>query len=190
MNAQNMGEVDLVKKPTINYEVVDKIAHEIRANPEKPYYAPSHWYNRIGEVRYMEDGLERNLRRTLYQVFNGLLEPGQPLYGDKRDLNPNNATLERPVAVECKNGHPYPTGSVPPRRCMTCWLERTGGNGEGKGSANRQKLFCPEGHRYDEGNTYWQKPNQPGQAMRRKCKTCATQRRKPTNQLNGEPNEY
>jgi HNH endonuclease len=83
------------------------------------------------------------------------------------------------VAVECHLGHPYdeintywyPDGSRGCRECrrqhVKAWREKYDPpSGAGKGSWQKAKTHCPEGHLYDEVNTRYEKDGG------RRCRTC------------------
>jgi hypothetical protein len=81
--------------------------------------------------------------------------------------------------THCLNGHPLEGDNLMRdargmRQCRICqrervrrWMSEHYGKGVGKGAAQRAKTHCPQGHPYDQANTYVH-PTSGG----RLCRTC------------------
>ncbi|AWN04674.1 HNH endonuclease [Microbacterium phage Squash] len=154
-------------------EILEKIVTAIEQKPDAPVTLPDHAYGRNGKARILVDGLPIDLHRHLHNLLIRPLEQNERMHdqsGVKGNVNPHLFTVikgGRSPALYCPNNHPYAGNEAPPNsrgyRCAIC-LKNS--QPERAGLANADKTECPEGHPYNDENTYIDS------AGRRRCLIC------------------
>lgn len=102
------------------------------------------------------------------------LEPVTDATNALRGLGPTAMNARRETCLE---GHPLvPQGKTSSRYCPKCSLARRIAKGETSGNGHwRDRTHCPQGHPYDEKNTYINRyPD--GSPRCRMCRTCMRER--------------
>lgn len=171
----------------ITREDEDALVHAVIADPEQHVIVDEENYDKGHRVLLTRDGLRIFLHRQLYKRVIGTLDPNEFLVkscDSEWCVNPLHFILSAGPGGNrkgyCRNGHEYTEADLRSnggRECRQCAREREqrrvrkrvrGGNPHYVTERNRR--FCPHGHRYTTSNTYiWtdKKGND-----HRKCKTC------------------
>lgn len=173
--------------------VTPRVVLDLFAGPGGPCIRGGGWENGNGYIRVIRDGKRHYAHRLAYEDAFGVIPDGLVLdhlcrnrwCSNPRHLEPvtiaeNNLRGTSPPAVNARKGvcgvcgKPYRVTELE-RRCGEC-KQRTRQDTKRKGVGRpADRTHCPQGHPYDEANTYLvRRPD--GTIKQRSCRECSRQR--------------
>lgn len=157
------------------------------------YPSPHGHDNGNGYTRVVIDGRKCYAHRVSYEVNRGLIPANlvldhlcrnrwcanpdhlEPVSNEENILRGESPPAANARKGECPRGHAYLIRQSGDRRCQACHQEgRNDTKRKGIGRS-AERTHCPQGHSYDERNTYLVlRPD--GSIKQRMCRECSRQR--------------